>query len=157
MIAHREVGDGDQGCDTGGVAEPGTPPVDATGSICIGCGLCCDGTLFSHLGVIDESDLGRPLQALGVEVIVEADPPVFALPCPAFDGRLCTIHHLHRPRACGWFECDLALAVARGELHLAEAREVIERTRQLRRRVEAGEATDAELRRQVERWFRAPD
>jgi uncharacterized protein len=125
-------------------------------SICVGCGLCCDGTLLSHLAVVDESDLGRPLQALGVEIIVEADPPVFALPCPAFGGVSCTIYGLHRPHACGEFECDLSTAVIVGELSKAEARSVIVATRALRDRVRAGEAPEADLRVAVERHFRHP-
>jgi hypothetical protein len=129
-------------------------PVDEDISICVGCGLCCDGTLFSHLGVIDESDLGRPLTAMGVEVIVEADPPVFELPCPAFDGHACTIYSLQRPRACAWFECDISVAVAAGEMSRSEGRAVIEATLDLRRRVRAGEVPETELRSVVERHFR---
>jgi hypothetical protein len=125
-------------------------------SICIGCGLCCDGTVLSHLAVVDESDLGRPLQALGVEIIVEADPPVFALPCPAFGGQSCTIYGLHRPHACGEFECDLSTAVIVGEVSKTEARSVIAATRALRDRVRAGQAPEADLRLAVERHFRHP-
>jgi len=123
-------------------------------SICVGCGLCCDGTLFSHLGVIDESDLGLPLQALGVAVIAEADPPVFSLPCPAFDGHACTIYALHRPTACGWFECDVSSAVTAGRMSRSEAQSVIDDTRALRDRVRAGEAPESELRAAVDRHFR---
>jgi hypothetical protein len=123
-------------------------------SVCIGCGLCCDGTLFSHLGVVDESDLGMPLAALGVAVIVEADPPVFALPCPAFDGRSCAIHSLQRPRACGWFECDVSRAVADGSMSREHARRIIDDTVALRDGVRNGEASEAELRRFVETNFR---
>ena len=129
-------------------------PTDGDVSLCVGCGLCCDGTLFSHLGVIDESDLGRPLAALGVKVIVEADPPVFELPCPAFDGCACTIYTLQRPRACGWFECDVSVAVTSGEMSRAEGRAIIEATRELRDRVRAGEVPETELRAAVERHFR---
>ncbi len=125
-------------------------------SICVGCGLCCDGTLFSHLGVIDESDLGLPLRSLGVEIIAEADPPVFALPCPAFDGCSCTIYELGRPRACGWFECDVSSAVAAGDLSRADARTVIDETKALRDRVRAGDAPAAELEAAVARHFRHP-
>ena len=142
-----------------GVAGSGAPlelPETNEDSICVGCGLCCDGTVLSHLAVVDESDLGRPLQALGVEIIVEADPPVFALPCPAFDGHSCTIYGLHRPHACGEFECDLSTAVTVGELSKAEARSVIVATRALRDRVRAGEAPEADLRAAVERHFRHP-
>jgi len=45
-------------------------------SICIGCGLCCDGTIVTHLAVRDESDLGAPLRGLGVEIIAAADSPL---------------------------------------------------------------------------------
>src|SRR3954452_24100420 len=119
--------------EAGGVVP--VPDSDDEVSICVGCGLCCDGTLFSHLGVVDESDLGLPLQALGVSLIVEAEPPVFALPCPAFDGCACSIYGLHRPSACGRFECDVSSAVAAGSMSRAEARAVIGATRQLRDRV----------------------
>jgi Fe-S-cluster containining protein len=138
-----------------GATDP-DPCAPTTTSVCVGCGLCCDGTLFSHLGVLDESDLGMPLRSLGVEVVVEAEPPVFALPCPAVDRGVCTIYHLQRPRACGWFECDLSTAVAEGEVPAEDARAVIADTLALRDRVRAGAADDAELRRQVERHFRRP-
>lgn len=123
--------------------------------MCIGCGLCCDGTVLSHLAVSDESDLGRPLAALGVTVLVQADPPVFELPCPAFDGSCCSIYELHRPRACARFECDLSRAVAAGELDAATARDLVARTREVRDRVRAGEVPEATLRSAVRRHFRA--
>ena len=129
----------------------------STSSICVGCGLCCDGTLFSHLGVVDESDLVAPLRALGVEIIAEADPPVFELPCPAFDGTCCSIYELARPKACSWFECDVSTAVSAGEMAWADARVLIEETKRLRDRVRAGEASGAELRAAVAAHFRAPD
>lgn len=122
----------------------------------MGCGLCCDGTLFDHLGVLDESDLGMPLRALGVELIVESEPPVFALPCPAVERGVCTIYHLQRPTACGWFECDLSTAVAEGRVAPYDARELIARTVALRDRVQRGEADRAELAAQVAAHFRAP-
>jgi Fe-S-cluster containining protein len=127
-------------------------------SICVGCGLCCDGTLFSHLGVLDESDLGAPLRALGVEVVTEAEPPVFALPCPAVEHGTCTIYHLQRPRACGWFECDLSTAVLEGRTDEQAARATIQATLELRAAVSAGRAPRSALTAQVRAHFRAePD
>lgn len=123
-------------------------------SVCVGCGLCCDGALFGHLAVADESDLGAPLRALGVEVIVEADPPVFELPCPAVCDGVCTIYHLHRPRACDLFECDLSSGVLAGTVDETRARAVVADTLTLRERVRAGLAPEDELRAQVRRWFR---
>jgi len=113
--------------------------------------------LFSHLGVLDESDLGMPLSSLGVELIVEAEPPVFALPCPAVERGICTIYHLQRPRACGWFECDLSTAVAEGQVPADEARTIIIETLALRDRVRSGAAEQAELRARVQQHFRRAD
>jgi hypothetical protein len=138
------------GTDT--ATETTSPAAEA--SICVGCGLCCDGTVLTHLAVRDESDLGMPLTALGVSIIVEADPPVFELPCPAVCDGVCTIYHLHRPGACGWFECDLSSAVLDGRVPAEEARAVVAATVALRDRVGAGEAEATELRSEVERHFR---
>lgn len=107
-------------------------------SICIGCGLCCDGTVVTHLAVRDESDLGAPLQALGVEIIAAADPPVFELPCPALCDGVCTIHSLHRPSACSQFECALSSSVLSGDISPNEARLVIAGALRLRQDVTAG-------------------
>jgi uncharacterized protein len=123
-------------------------------NVCLGCGLCCDGTLFSHLGVLDEQDLGFPLRQLGVQLIVEADPPAFALPCPALSDGACTIYHQGRPQACSWFVCDLAAAVADGRTTPLAARATIAATQALRDRVRAGEASEGALRDQVVAHFR---
>jgi hypothetical protein len=124
-------------------------------SICLGCGLCCDGTLFEHLALIDESDLGWPLRLLGAEVVVVADPPVLALPCPAVSDGCCTVYDRHRPRACHEFECDLVRAVASGATAPDEARAVIAETVALRDLVRAGGADRSVLDRQVRAHFRA--
>jgi hypothetical protein len=107
-------------------------------SICIGCGLCCDGTVVSHLAVRDESDLGAPLLALGVEIIAAADPPVFELPCPALCDGVCTIHSLHRPSACAQFECTLSRSVLNGDVNAVDARLVIAGAFRLRQDVSSG-------------------
>lgn len=101
-------------------------------SICIGCGLCCDGTVVTHLAVRDESDLGAPLRGLGVEIIAAADPPVFALPCPAVNEGICTIHALHRPSACSQFECSLSQGVIDETVTAEKARLLISATFALR-------------------------
>jgi Fe-S-cluster containining protein len=123
-------------------------------SICVGCGLCCDGTLLSHLAVSDESDLGAPLRTLGVEIIVAADPPVFELPCPAVEQGTCTIHHLHRPHACAQFECALSQAVLDGNLPSAQAREVIATTLEIRSAVSDGRRSRADLENALDEHFR---
>jgi uncharacterized protein len=125
-------------------------------SVCIGCGLCCDGTVLTHLAVADDSDLGLPLVALGAEVLVVADPPVFALPCPAIAEGVCTIYELHRPHACSQFECDLSRDVVSGARSRAEAEAVIVRARALREAVADGAASEDELRDHLVAHFRRP-
>ena len=127
---------------------------DSPHSICIGCGLCCDGTLLTHLAVADESDLGAPLRGLGVELIVAAEPPVFELPCPAVHLGVCTIHDLHRPRACAQFECDLSRRVLDGVLDPRSARRIIAEVLELRDAVQRGDASATELRAELRDHFR---
>lgn len=126
-----------------------------TTSICIGCGLCCDGTVVSHLAVADESDLGWPLRMLGVELIVEADPPVFALPCPGVRDGVCTVYDTHRPSACAQFSCALLRAVEDGRTGVGDACVIIRDTIELRDQVRSGEADPADLAALVDEHFRA--
>lgn len=130
-----------------------TPDGDL-GSICIGCGLCCDGTVVTHLAIRDESDLGLPLRALGVEVLVAAEPPVFALPCPALSAGMCTIHDLHRPRACHEFECAVSIAVADMSMTRSEATAIIGATFAMRAGARSGAITMAEFEDHLDRVFR---
>lgn len=123
-------------------------------SICIGCGLCCDGTVVSHLALADESDLGAPLRMLGVEVVAAADPPVFALPCPAVDDGRCTIHGLHRPSACAQFECRVSTAVLDGSMTVEIARATIAHAFSLRDEVRAGRRAPGDLELFLDREFR---
>ena len=132
--------------DTSGLDSP---------SLCVGCGLCCDGTLLSHLAVSDETDLGAPLMAMGVEVLVVAEPPVIELPCPAVVDGACSIYDRHRPRACSLFECDLTRAVADGRVSVDAARAIIADTAELRDRVGKGTAPVEELEQQIARHFRS--
>ena len=123
-------------------------------SPCIGCGLCCDGTVVTHLAVRDESDLGMPLRALGVELIVISDPPVFELPCPALDRGRCSVFELHRPHACSQFECVISASVAEGSMMIDQARSIIAETIELRDRVRSGDVERAALEAQVDLHFR---
>ena len=123
-------------------------------SPCIGCGLCCDGTVVTHLAVRDESDLGLPLLGLGVEVLFAADPPVFALPCPALCDGECTIFSLHRPSACAQFECAISSAFLEGRLSLSMAKEKIQEAFVLRDQLRSGEIPEEVFDEYVENVFR---
>lgn len=134
--------------------DPGSIAPGVTASICIGCGLCCDGTVVSHLAVADESDLGAPLRMLGVEIVAEAEPAVFALPCPAVARGRCTIHDLHRPSACAQFECRVSAAVLDGSMAAEAARHTIGAAIELRGEVMAGRRSPADFEQFLDREFR---
>jgi hypothetical protein len=123
-------------------------------SICIGCGLCCDGTVVTHLALRDESDLGAPLRGLGVEIIAAADPPVFELPCPAVCDGVCTIHSLHRPSACAQFECSLSQGVLDGRVAFEEAQMLISATLTLRDAYRNGSVKTEVFEQHVDSVFR---
>ena len=126
----------------------------AATSMCVGCGMCCDGTLLRYLAVSDESDLGMPLRTLGVVLITAADPPVFELPCPAVDQGTCKIHSLHRPRACAQFECALSQSVLDGSKDPGDARLVIGTTLEVRSDVRAGRRPASDLEQLLDQHFR---
>jgi Fe-S-cluster containining protein len=90
-------------------------------SLCLSCGLCCDGTLIGFVQLDDEE-----LPALQkVKQFEEAGNHGFFLqPCSEFcDG--CTIYH-HRPKQCALFKCGLLKSVEQKELDFNLALQHIE-------------------------------
>jgi len=96
-------------------------------TLCLACGLCCDGTLFKSTRV---DPWERPgLQRLGFRVIVQVGGEVgFVQPCVALEARagesgvehVCR-HYAGRPETCRRFRCRLLVALEAGEVDLAEA------------------------------------
>jgi hypothetical protein len=103
-------------------AEP--PNGSSAESLCLECGLCCNGVLFADLKLQPEDNHLR-LQALGLPLVkprskvpeAEAEAPFrpanaappnprLRQPCPAFDGCRCRIYP-ERPKYCREFECLL--------------------------------------------------
>ena len=86
-------------------------------SLCLSCGLCCDGTLFARARLVWSEAERLPL--LGLPVLVQDDGSLFLTqPCQALDGARCRIY-ADRPRTCREYACDLADALAGNELDLA--------------------------------------
>jgi Fe-S-cluster containining protein len=100
------------------------------GALCLACGLCCDGSLFAHASV--GPDEAEALTVRGLPVVRrDEDKAHLCQPCRALDGTRCTIYEA-RPGTCREYDCDLVNALRGGELDLAEALEVVERTRSMR-------------------------
>jgi hypothetical protein len=95
-------------------------------SLCLSCGLCCDGTLFNRVPLAegDDPSLRAALgvgegQAHGVQ------------PCAALRGLTCQVYE-RRPLTCRRFRCLLLEAHEADEVSLAGARQVVDETRALR-------------------------
>lgn len=97
--------------DKGAKARPKrTIPVRAKpdgSDLCLQCGLCCDGTLFSN--VIIEADERDFVESLGLSI--EPGPNGESLtmlqPCPAFIDGCCSLYERGRPNTCDKYSCGL--------------------------------------------------
>jgi uncharacterized protein len=128
-------------------------PVDldcALEGLCLGCALCCDGTIFHDVRLRPGEKAG-PLKALGLPVRKRGNLTFLAQPCAALDGTRCQAYAV-RPRHCRKFDCRLFQAVKEGETAIARARSVVRATqkqaavvRRLLARLEAGRTVVAGL------------
>ena len=116
------------------LAGDSSAPAQARQVLCGECGLCCDGTLFSHAVIAADEDVDR-LREIGI-VTISDDEERFTLPCPAFD-QVCTIYRSGRARVCGSFRCVLLRRYDAGEIPLEAAREIVREARAHRERVDA--------------------
>lgn len=91
---------------------------------CVGCGLCCDGTIFDH-AVVTPGEQTRLLDH-GMELATRGDRTVFLLPCRYAQCGKCS-NYEDRFDICHSFRCDLLKRYHRGEIGLAEARAMVEK------------------------------
>jgi hypothetical protein len=103
---------------------------DAT-SLCFGCGMCCDGSLFECLELEPDERLRFPVRSL---VVLDGNV-VAPLPCTQHRDRRCVIYE-HRPSRCRAFRCKLYEEVNDGVRTKAEAVLEIEQTRRLLNTIE---------------------
>ena len=104
------------------------PAPDADPSICIGCGLCCDGTLHATAKVQPGDEAVVTAARLAIEE--EGERRFFRQPCPNFSCGSCTVYG-HRPPVCRTYQCALLLNVEAGEVSKPDARETIASAKKL--------------------------
>jgi Fe-S-cluster containining protein len=97
-------------------------------SLCFDCGLCCDGTLFSHA----PSEGGGPHAAALPPA--EGKPGCFQQPCVAYGTGGCSIYE-ERPTACRTFDCTVLTAFQQERITRDEALEAINELKSRRARV----------------------
>lgn len=99
---------------------------DAADSICLECGLCCNGVIFAD-GRLEPDDDAERLDSLGLRLapLAGAGKPTararkWPQPCAALDGCRCRIY-ADRPNYCRQFECLLLKKVVSGRVGRAGA------------------------------------
>ena len=93
--------------------------------LCLECGMCCDGTLFTHVAL-------KPDEAkrIGIDGVIRQ-------PCPQLGAdRKCGVY-AQRPRGCSTFVCMLGRALEDGEVGFDEALGLVREGQALRLRIDA--------------------
>jgi Fe-S-cluster containining protein len=94
---------------------------DGPNSICLECGLCCNGVIFAD-GRLEPEDDSERLRSLGLPLTRPAgrgraggEAWKWPQPCAALDGCRCRIY-ADRPKYCRQFECLLFKKVSAGQV-----------------------------------------
>ena len=104
-------------------------------NLCLSCGLCCDGTLYTHAPV-DAAEPVETFRARGVRITPDRGGKghyELPLPCLRFENGRCRTYDC-RPAICSSFRCHLLRRVEAGKMTLHEAQEVVQLARERRRR-----------------------
>jgi len=105
--------------------------------LCLSCGLCCDGSLFSTGRLIgDEAALGRSLGLSIVEPTPRDGVFRFRQPCACFRDGSCSVYDQQKPEVCTTYRCELLDGYAAGTIDLESCRAVIEDVQALERELE---------------------
>jgi uncharacterized protein len=101
-------------------------PSERDGSeLCLQCGLCCNGALFSRVDLVeDELPLAR---AANLDIFKHCHRPAFRQPCAAFQGQRCHIYE-HRPTICRSYRCKLLTGYLRDDINLEQAAVTVDET-----------------------------
>ena len=123
------------------------PDPDSEAALCVGCGLCCDGTLFARVPVEPEDE--HRVEAAGLVISRETESHFFPQPCTAFADGQCRIY-ADRPPTCRNFRCKLLKSYRAGEIDIGTALEKVELALDLRRKImedEPAAASEKDRRR----------
>jgi uncharacterized protein len=117
-------------------------------TLCLACGLCCNGVLFADVRLQAEDNAAR-FRSLGLPITTPRSvrgPARFKQPCEALEGCRCRLY-AERPAYCRQFECVLFKSVKAGRTQpnaalklIRVARERADKVRRLLR--ELGDADE---------------
>jgi len=105
-------------------------------ALCLSCGLCCDGTLFTAIPLLPDDAVPLPVQTS------DTGARTLPQPCAGLDGCTCTVY-AQRPRACRQYRCLLLVALEADEVSLDDAKQTVAGLRE--RLAALGTLVDREL------------
>jgi Fe-S-cluster containining protein len=94
---------------------------ELTSSLCLSCGLCCDGAMYDHVPIVPSERLSPRVRA---SLAFVEGKQALPLPCVHHDGSRCTEYD-GRPAACRGYACVLMGRLERGDVQLEEARAIV--------------------------------
>lgn len=107
----------------------------ASQQLCLQCGLCCDGSLFSAVE-LQRPDRVEQLKSLGMRVRVYQARHRMLQPCSALNGCECRLY-AERPKYCRDFHCEVLKGFQSGALTEAAALKKIRKAVGLVKRIRA--------------------
>lgn len=111
-------------------------PLSLASELCLACGLCCEGTLYTK--ALIRPDEVEDSRAIGMATYSEPNGEAgFRFPCNYLDGACCTRYEQWRPSVCSGFLCEVQLKVKKGAMEPDEARAKVRKARMLREGVAA--------------------
>ncbi len=99
--------------------------------LCIDCGLCCTGYLFTYAGLQDEEIPGAYSLGLPVDSMEKPGERYFELPCPLWNGKCPVYADARKPKVCGVYKCNILKRLEAGEITPEKALETINLTKRM--------------------------
>ena len=104
-------------------------------SLCLTCGLCCDGSIFSSVRLKPDDEI-TPLKAVGINIVSDSESNAFKQPCAAHKNCTCTVY-ANRPQECRRYKCELLKRFERDDISHEAALEIINKMISLKNEVKA--------------------
>lgn len=111
-----------------------TLPSPNYAQVCVGCALCCNGTLYSRAKVAAGEE--RTIVDAGLDLVGDEEQQYFPLPCRHESCGRCTIYET-RFTICRTFQCALLKRAEAGEIDPESASAVVAKAKDLLRSVVA--------------------
>lgn len=108
-----------------------TPGISLGEKLCIGCGLCCTGYLFTYAGLQDEEIPGAYSLGLPVDSMEKPGERYFELPCPLWNGKCPVYADARKPNVCGVYKCNVLKRLEGGEITFEKAQETVKITKSM--------------------------